>query len=384
MTAGVVRSQLDGYVLKVEPTHAHTGTVDGLQEWLTRHRKAMTEHLEVHGAVLLRGFGVETAADFQRVALAVNPDLTDRYPGGAPRTKQAERVWNASELPPHLPLPSHCELSYLPQIRPRQILFCCTEATCVGGETPIARMDHVYQALPPRLQAGIPLQVVRYFPAEHRRALDVRRLRSRSMPWPDVLQATDPEQVAADAAKDGASVTFHSPGLPPLLQRLGLPASAARLLWPLPVPLSDMATEERTANSGVRLVSQAPLVSDGCYSGVDMFFHEYGWLVEMCFVFWRSRALRDLLVLAAITACTLALGAFRAVGLVGPAPLDLRDLHRDRSLPVRDVWAINKAYWSSFVFHKWQKGDVVILNNSLCSHGRLPYHGRRTLLTAFG
>merc|ERR1719337_15752 len=85
-----------------------------------------------------------------------------------------------------------------------------------------------------------------------------------------------------------------------------------------------------------------------------------------------------------IAAVTLWLLVLRAIGLIGPSPMDLRDAENDRSLPLRDVLAINKAYWDNFVFHKWQKGDIVVLNNDLCSHGRVPYTGKRTVLTAFG
>ena len=74
----------------------------------------------------------------------------------------------------------------------------------------------------------------------------------------------------------------------------------------------------------------------------------------------------------------------RVVGLVGPSSLDLRDAEVDQPLALRDIWALDKAYWDSFVFHKWELGDVVVLNNKLCSHGRITYTGKRTVLTAFG
>ena len=89
--------------------------------WLESHRSIVNAKLKDCGAVLIRGFQVKDAADFERVGLAVNPDLSDRYPGGAPRHKLAEHVWTASETPGHMPISSHCELSYIPKIRPGQI-----------------------------------------------------------------------------------------------------------------------------------------------------------------------------------------------------------------------------------------------------------------------
>merc|ERR1719171_3365569 len=105
-------------------------------------------------------------------------------------------------------------MAYLPGIRPKQILFCCTEDRHTGGETPIARMDAVYKSLPERLQKGQKVEVVRYFPGEKRRCLDVRRLRSTCPPWPAVFDTTDKDKIVADSSKDGATVSWWSAGPP--------------------------------------------------------------------------------------------------------------------------------------------------------------------------
>lgn len=386
--AGGPSIHVDGFVVRVEAGPG-VGNVAELEAWLSSNRNVMRSHLEEHGAVVLRGFGVQTALDFERVGLALNPNLSDRYPGGAPRTKHADHVWTASETPQHMPISSHCELSYLPPIRPKQILFCSTQTADTGGETPIARMDHVKAKLPARLQQQRNLEVVRFFPAEKRRCVDVRRLKNAGMPWPTVLGTSDPDVVTADAAKDGASVTFWSSGPPPLVQwllRVAPPVGAVlrALTGLLPLPLSDMAVEGFSPGAGVRLSSKLPLHKDGCYGGIDVFFHEYGWLVEMFFVARRSRALRDIAVLMVIAVVTIALAMLRLIGLVGPSGLDLRDADTNQPLSLRDIWALDKAYWESFVFHKWEQGDVVVLNNDLCSHGRITYTGKRTVFTAFG
>lgn len=379
---------VDGFIVMVEARPGMSNLAE-LEAWLESNRDVMRSYLDEHGAMVFRGFGVSTALDFERVGLAFNPNLTDRYPGGAPRSKLADHVWTASETPQHMPISSHTELSYLPPIRPKDILFCCTEVADTGGETPIARMDHIKSKLPARLQKQRNLEVVRFFPVDRRRCVDVRRLKNAGMPWPTVLGTSDAKVVAADAAKDGASVTFWASGLPPLVQwllRVVPPVGVAMrvLLGLLPLPLSDMAVEGFSSEAGVRLSSKVPLHIGERYGGIDVFFHEYGWLVESFFVARRSHALRDIGVFMVIAIVTVVLALLRMVGLIGPASLDLRDADTDQPLSLRDVWALDKAYWDSFVFHKWELGDVVVLNNGLCSHGRIPYTGKRTILTAFG
>jgi len=172
-------------------------------------------HLEACGAVLFRGFDVTTADDFEKIGLAVNPDLATRYPGGAPREKLAPHVWTASETPGRMPISSHCELSYIPKLRPNQILFCCLSAADEGGETPVANMHAVWDSLPKDLQSKIlenDFQVVRQFPESKRRMFDVRRLAGPTTAWPDVLGSKDPDTVQADAEQDGVSLTFWSGG----------------------------------------------------------------------------------------------------------------------------------------------------------------------------
>lgn len=118
------------------------------------------------------------------------------------------------------------------------------------------------------------------------------------------------------------------------------------------------------------------------YAGVDVFFSEYGWAAEALFVAMRTCRLVHTWIAIRIVVGTMLFTLLRSIGLIGRAPLDLR--LKGRSLPLLDVMRINQAYWKNFEFLKWQRGDVLILNNELCSHGRMPFEGKRLVLTAFG
>merc|ERR1711912_97408 len=265
--------------------------------------------------------------------------------------------------------------------------------------------------------------------------LDVRRLAAPTTAWPDVLGSLDPVVVDADAKKDGATLNFwQGGGKPPVLcssrllgTLLGLgllglvlgkvlaimlgPVVGTMLAvavmmsppvflllmkfgtpWPL-VEMQDKVVNGQEGYAGtdvskacVELVSTFPgsrqVNGRTAYGGVDVFFSEYGWAAEASFVAMRTRRLIHAYIAFRIVIGTIAFTILRCLGLIGRAPLDLR--MQGRSLSLKDVIAIEKAYWSNFEFLKWRKGDVLILNNELCSHGRMPFEGKRRVLTAFG
>merc|ERR1719408_413229 len=215
-------STVNSFIPVISPS-AETGStkVSSVEDWIGENHKDVMDKLKTSGALLFRGFDVHTAQDFERIGLAVIP-LATRYPGGAPREKLADHVWTASETPGKMPISSHCELSYIPNLRPDQILFCCLSIPDEGGETPMANMHDVWDSLPKDLQERISsndFEVVRQFPECKRRMLDVRRMAAPTTAWPDVLGSSDPLVVQADAEKDGVTLNFWQGGAkPPLLR----------------------------------------------------------------------------------------------------------------------------------------------------------------------
>ena len=65
-----------------------------------------------HGAVLLRGFDVQGAGEFETLCRTGTPDLLDYTGGGSPRSLVSGKVYTSTEFPAHLEVYLHNELSY--------------------------------------------------------------------------------------------------------------------------------------------------------------------------------------------------------------------------------------------------------------------------------
>ncbi|MEP0265319.1 TauD/TfdA family dioxygenase [Dokdonia sp.] len=48
------------------------------------------------------------------------------------------------------------------------------------------------------------------------------------------------------------------------------------------------------------------------------------------------------------------------------------------------IEAIKEAYEQNLILFKWEKNDVLLLDNMLFAHGRMPYEGERQILVAMG
>jgi alpha-ketoglutarate-dependent taurine dioxygenase len=116
-----------------------------LAGWASANRGFVNERLLAHGALLFRGFGVGTAAEFEKAASALCPDLFGDY-GDLPREGVGGRVYGATPYPPDLPILFHNEGSHLPRW-PQKQFFCCLQVAPQGGETPLLDCREVCRRL---------------------------------------------------------------------------------------------------------------------------------------------------------------------------------------------------------------------------------------------
>ncbi|NND83355.1 MAG: SyrP protein [Gammaproteobacteria bacterium] len=123
-------------------------SVDEAVAWVAQHQSAIETLLSGAGAILLRGFALQDAHDFDAFSGAFG------YPGftyqeslsNAVRINYTERVFTANEAPPEVEIYLHHEMAQTP-LSPDKLFFYCQSAAQTGGATPICRSDCLYRAL---------------------------------------------------------------------------------------------------------------------------------------------------------------------------------------------------------------------------------------------
>ncbi|KAF3963055.1 hypothetical protein ACB098_05G040500 [Castanea mollissima] len=105
--------------------------------------------LHKSGAVLLRGFPVNTASDFNDVVEAFGFEELPYVGGAAPRNKVVGRVSTTNDSPPDQKIPFHHEMAQVTTF-PSKLFFFCEVEPGSGGETPIVLSHLVYEKMKER------------------------------------------------------------------------------------------------------------------------------------------------------------------------------------------------------------------------------------------
>ena len=116
-------------------------------DWAASESGAIRAALDETGAVLLRGFPIRTAEDFDALTQVFDyEEFTYRESlSNAVRINLTRRVFTANEAPPDVEIFLHHEMAQTP-IYPQKIFFCCLSAAEEGGASPLCRSDLLYAA----------------------------------------------------------------------------------------------------------------------------------------------------------------------------------------------------------------------------------------------
>jgi alpha-ketoglutarate-dependent taurine dioxygenase/acyl carrier protein/NRPS condensation-like uncharacterized protein len=120
-----------------------------LPEWSERNRQFLETNLLQHGAMLFRGFNIDSVDEFARFARSIREELFGEY-GDLPREDVGSKVYGSTPYPADETILFHNESSHMHRW-PTLIWFCCLKAPVHGGETPIVDCRKIYQRLDPAL-----------------------------------------------------------------------------------------------------------------------------------------------------------------------------------------------------------------------------------------
>lgn len=320
-------------------------SASGLAAFVAAERNTLADA----GAVLFRGFDVTSPEQFEEIARAIDPELKNDYLGTSPRDALTKYVFSASELPPYYPIPQHCEMSFLPQ-PPRRLNFCClVPSQGEGGETPLCDFRAVFRDLDPAVRERFETRGVRYTrnyagPGEKRARFDPWKLKR----WDEMFQTTDRARVEEKARANGLTPSWH-------------PGDRLRLVNAHAAVRAHPRTGEKTwfNHAQVFHTSAAP----GEYRRIA-----------------RRQGPRFLGLAAFARAALLAQKLMR----VAPDERALDCSYGDGTpIPDADMEKVRDAIWKNLVAFKWEKGDVVSIDNFAVSHGRMPYRGPRKVVVCW-
>ncbi|MDQ3800764.1 MAG: TauD/TfdA family dioxygenase [Acidobacteriota bacterium] len=310
--------------LVVEPSEdKKTGAdLDLLVETAREKRDFFREKLLAHGALLFRGYAVGDIADLEHFVHAFSGgEKLFSYAGGvSPRNSLGGGggVYTSTEYPAQYALSLHNELSYA-DVYPRHLYFCCLIPATIGGETTLGDSRRILQNIDP--------QIVELF--KNKKICYVRNLhgeKGSGYSWQEAFETDDEREVEDCCRKIGADFEWR-------------PNGALRVTQVRPAVVRHPLTGEEV------WFNQA----DGFHpSNLDA--ETYQSLLE---IFGSEDEFR--------------LNVFFGDG----SPIDCETLAHVRAV-----------LQSETIPHRWQAGDILVLDNILAAHGRMPYSGARKIALA--
>jgi alpha-ketoglutarate-dependent taurine dioxygenase len=171
---------------------AEGGGTDPL-DWARDHVDWIRGELLKSGAMLFRGFAMESVADFDNFVALVGGARLEYKERSSPRTRVEGNVYTSTEHPAAYHILLHNENSYS-STWPMKVFFYCETPAESGGETPIADSRRVLARIDPevrRLFADKGVTYLRNFS------------RGLGLPWTTAFQTEDKADVELYCRRSG-------------------------------------------------------------------------------------------------------------------------------------------------------------------------------------
>lgn len=310
----------EGNTLRViRPASTDEGSLQHLLTYIGSEKTSLDDLLYRDGAVLFRGFGIGDRNGFLQVKEAIAGSTHfDYVDGNSPRTKISHAVYTSTEYPREFPISMHSELSYSTRW-PSLLFFYCKTPASEGGETPIADCRHILQRLGRELTEKFEEHGVKYT-----RFLSGSKGIGKT--WMDTFETEDRQVVEEHCRSNGIAYAWEG--------------------------------------NSLCLSQQGPGVIRHPVTGEKVWFNQAN--------------------------------QFHPSGL----PADIRkaltlmhgkNLHRfpqyafygnGEEIQDKDLQTITQTSFDCALKFPWEKDDLLVLDNLLMSHGRMPFKGQREILVS--
>ncbi|MBM9548541.1 TauD/TfdA family dioxygenase [Leptospira sp. 201903074] len=317
-----------------------------LTNWVKKNQKEWREDLRTYGAILLRGFPVHEATDFQSILFATDEKLGEFYLGTSPRDQVVKHVFTASELPPHYPIMQHAEMSFLDN-PPKLLFFYAEKASEFGGETPLTDLREIYKEIDPKIKDKIQKLGIRYRRRYDGPSTTARFSLWKTKRWDEMFGTTNLTEVNKISEENRFQLDWSG------------------------VDSLTITNEQ----SGFRIHPEAKTIA---WHNHSQTFHYQAAVSEVWKIFKRQKTFRSLGVALLLTLLTL---------IKRISGQESHDVHvtygNGEEITTKEMKSISNLFWKHLVAIPWQTGDVLIIDNFSVSHGRLPFTGPRRILVGW-
>lgn len=303
----------------IEPASADADSgADELLAVCAVEKEFLHKNLMRYGALLFRGFGLSSEADLERFARRFSGKELLNYAGGASPRSRIEGKVYTSTE-----YPPDLTLALHNELSytnefPSLLFFCCTIAPETGGETSIADSRRILNRIDPETVETFKRKRVMYI-----RNLDANEGSGYS--WQDAFETGDESEVEVHCRALGADFEWKTDG-------------------------------------GLRLSQIRPATVVHPETGEEVWFNQaHGFHPSAL----DSKTYETF------------------VSLMPEEDFRLNAKFGDGStIPIEMLKKIRAVLETEIVLFPWQTGDVLVLDNLLAAHGRMPFTGARKIILA--
>lgn len=285
----------------------------------TKERQWLDTQLHLHGAILFRGFAISEEKIFESAIAQLNKEPLDYRDGNSPRTKVSSGIYTSTEYPPEYFISLHNELSYSAQW-PARLFFCCVVEPQQGGETPLVNSR--------TLLSNLPLSVVEQF--RSKKVKYIRHLHGGNgfgPSWQKAFQTPNRADVQRFAEASGMELHWKSDG-------------------------------------SVSVSNIRPATAFHPVTGEEVWFNQADQFHPSTH---PPTIYRQMLAI------------YKGRENELPQNVTFGD---GSPIPLGHLETIRRATRNQLILFPWRKGDLLMVDNMLVAHGRMPFKGQRRILVS--
>ena len=293
--------------------------INDLPELLKTEAGKIKELLLLHGAVLFKSFGIDSAEKLEACVNAFPGKSLNYVDGNSPRTRLQDKVYTSTEYPASEFISLHNELSY-GKNWPRFLFFCCVTPALKGGSTVLADSRAMLNGLSAEVQEAFRSKGVMY----------IRNLHGgygAGNSWQETFETDDRSVVEEYCRQDDIMYEWNS-------------------------------------DDSLRLLQKRDGVIRHPESGVEVWFNQ----ADQFHPSTHSADVYEALM-----------EVYEGDPMSMPQYATFGD---GDEIPLFMLEEIRETGKKTMVAPEWEKGDLMLVDNILTAHGRMPFEGARKILVS--